>query len=332
LVNTERLPGPRARIICKAGETMEPVYVGVDVSKDRLDVALSNGENFSFDNSSGGFKLLGKKLRAKKPLCIVLEATGGYEAKAFQWLLAHSFQACCVNPRQVRDFAKACGKLAKTDKVDAGILALFGEKMDPVSRPLPPDTVQELAALVKRREQLHEMLTAEKNRLRLAPVSVRPSILRIVATIESELNDTDKRARDVVENCPVLKEKVEVLESIPGVGFITAITLLSLMPELGSLDRKKISSLGGLAPFNRDSGKFRGKRSVWGGRAKARRGLYMGALVGSRYNPVLKATYLRLQEAGKPKKVALVACMRKLLVICNAMIRDMRHWEPQMAM
>lgn len=329
-MNTERLPGLRARIISKAGETMEPVFVGIDVSKDWLDVALSNGKNFSFENSPKGFKLLGKKLRPHKPLCIALEATGGYEANAFQWLLAHEFTACCVNPRQVRDFAKACGKLAKTDKVDAGILALFAEKMNPVSRPLPPETITELAALVKRREQLIEMLTAEKNRLRLSPASVRPSILGHIAYMEKELNDTDKSARIVVETCPLLKEKVEILESIPGVGFITAITLLSLMPELGSLDRKKIASLGGLAPFNRDSGKFRGKRSVWGGRSHARKGLYMGALVGTTHNPVLRAMYLRLQEAGKPKKVALVACMRKLLVICNAMIRDMHHWEPQM--
>jgi len=310
---------------------MEPVCVGIDVSKDRLDVALTNGVTFSVDNSSEGFELLGKKLRPEKPRCIVLESTGGYEANAFAWLLSRGFKACAVNPRQVRDFAKACGKLAKTDKVDAGVLALFAEKMNPESRPLPPETVLELAALVKRRDQLLEMLVAEKNRLRLARVGVRPSISRHIAYMEAEMHDTEKRTKDAVDACPVLKEKVELLESIPGVGFTTATALLSSMPELGSLNGKKIAALAGLAPFNRDSGKYRGKRKVWGGRANARKGLYMNALVGIRYNPVVKAMYLRLQESGKPKKVALVACMRKLLVICNAMIKDKRHWEPQMA-
>ena len=262
------------------------------------------------------------------PQLVVLEATGGVEMTLAGELAASGQHVAVVNPRQVRDFARATGKLAKTDVLDAHVLAHFAEAVRPASRPLPDAGTQELAALVARRRQLVEMITAEKNRLRTAGPRIRPKVQEHIRWLEENLADLDRDLGDFIRSSPVWRDKDQLLQSTPGVGPVLSMTLLSDLPELGTLNRAEIAALVGVAPFNRDSGTLRGKRKVWGGRAQVRAALYMAALVATRFNPVLQTFYQRLCAAGKPKKLALTACMRKLLTILNLMVRQNRHWNP----
>jgi len=237
-----------------------------------------------------------------------------------------------VNPRQVRDFARATGKLAKTDRLDARMLALFAERVRPKPRPLPDATARELEALVARRRQLLEMHTMEGNRLRTALAQVRPQIREHLAWLERQIRDVDRQTRDLVRSSSLWRAQDDLLQSTPGVGPVLSRTLLAALPELGTLDRRQIAALVGVAPFNRDSGTLRGKRTVWGGRAPVRAALYMAALVATRFNPVIRTFYRRLCLAGKPKKVALTACMRKLLTTLNAMLKHRTPWRPDHAL
>ena len=306
------------------------IYVGIDVAKDRVDVAIRpDGDTWSADYDERGMSELVSCLRTVEPTAVLLEATGGLEVPLVSALAAASLPVVVVNPRQVRDFAKATGKLAKTDALDAQVLAHFAEAVRTSVRPLRDEDTQELNSLTTRRSQLMTMLVAEKNRLRRASHSVHPSIRSHIRWLEQELSDLDKDLRKALRSSPVWREKDNLLRSVPGVGEQLSLSLLAYLPELGTLNRKRIAALVGVAPFNRDSGSRRGKRSVWGGRTRLRAVLYMGALVASRHNPVLRAFYQRLLAAGKPKKLALTACMRKLLTILNAMVKTGQHWTPQ---
>jgi transposase len=307
------------------------IFVGVDVSKDFLDVALSqSGAPERFANSELGIEQLCEKLRGQPVQLVVMEATGGYQRLALAMLLQSGFPAVAVNPRQARDFAKALGLLEKTDQVDARVLRLFAERVRPDVRPLPDESTRSFDELLTRRRQIVEMLVAERNRAAQAQTSrVRKSIKEHIEWLKKQLRDTDQDLRDQVEKSPAWNAKVELLEQIPGVGRVTVLTLLSAVPELGTLNRKQVAKLVGLAPLCRDSGKQSGKRATWGGRSDARAVLYMAALVATRHNPEIKAFYSRLVAAGKAKKLALVAAMRKLLTIVNAMMRD--HLKQQIA-
>jgi len=300
------------------------VYVGIDVAKAHLDVAVSGQAKCErYSNDDGGIAKLVERLRSIRVALVVLEATGGYQRKALAELLAAGLPGVAVNPRQVRDFARALGTLEKTDEIDAKVLALFAERIQPKSRPAPDPATQDFQDLLARRRQLMEMLVAERNRLHQAAAKiVRRNIEAHVDWLKKQLRDTDKDLEDRLRDCPAWNPRVEVLESVPGVGRITSMTLLSELPELGTLDRKQIAKLAGLAPLNRDSGTRRGQRAIWGGRATVRTSLYMAALVATRFNPVIRAFYSRLLARGKAKKVALIAAMRKLLTILNAKLRD----------
>jgi transposase len=306
------------------------VNVGVDVSKDRLDVHVEpSGERWSCEQTPEAHEALADRLAELKPQRIVLEATGGLESAVVAVLGARGLPVVVVNPRQVRDFAKAMGRLAKTDPIDAEGLALFGERVQPPLRPLPDAASAELDALVSRRRQLVEMLTMEKNHLHSArSPQVRASIQTIIAALQAQLSDVDRDLRQAVQDSPLWRAKADLLRSVPGVGKVLSTTLVADLPELGTLGPKALAALVGVAPLNRDSGKQRGKRSIWGGRAPVRSALYMGALVATKHNPILRVFYARLRARGKPAKVALVACMRKLLAILNAMIRDNQPWRP----
>jgi transposase len=304
-------------------------FVGIDVSKDRLDVAeRPTPDCWSCSNDPAGIELLRERLQSAPPALIVLEATGGYEAAAAAALASAGLPVAIVNPRQVRDFARAAGILAKTDQIDAATLALFAERIRPEVRPLPDALTEELTALVARRRQLVEMLLSETNRLRLASAAVRRGIEKHIQWLERQLRDTDQDLERRVQASPLWRAKDKLLRSVPGIGPTTARTLLAELPELGRLDRREIAALVGVAPFNRDSGTLRGRRVIWGGRSAVRRTLYMATLTATRFNPLLRAFYERLRARGKPAKVALVACMRKLLTILNAMLRDGRSWQP----
>ena len=306
-----------------------PLFVGIDVSKDCLDVAVRpTGEAWQVSHDSRGINDLVERLGELAPQLVVLEATGGMEMALAGELAASKLAIAVVNPRHVRDFARAAGKLAKTDALDAQVLAHFAEAMRPASRPLPDDASQELRALMARRRQLVEMITAEKNRLRTAAPRIRPKVQEHIRWLEESLVDLDRDMGDFMRSSPMWRDKDQLLRSTPGVGPVLSMTLLSDLPELGALNRGEIAALVGVAPFNRDSGALRGKRTVWGGRRQVRAALYMAALVATRYNPVLRDFYQRLCEAGKPKKVALTACMRKLLTILNVMVKHNRHWNP----
>ena len=306
-----------------------PLFIGIDVSKDRLDVAVRpTGEAWQAPYNSLGIGELVRRLGELAPQLVVLEATGGMEMTLAGELAASQLAIAVVNPRQVRDFARAAGKLAKTDALDAHALAHFAEAMRPPSRPLPDSASQELKALVARRRQLVEMITAEKNRVRLAPNRIRPKVEEHISWLEESLEDLDRDLGEFIRSSPMWNGKDQLLRSTPGVGPVLSMTLLSGLPELGALNRGEIAALVGVAPFNRDSGALRGKRQVWGGRSRVRAALYMATLVATRYNPVLRSFYQRLCEAGKPKKVALTACMRKLLTILNVMVKHNRHWNP----
>jgi len=304
-------------------------HVGIDVSKGRLDVCLMpEGEAFSVTNDQQGIDQLAGRLEEARPELVVLEATGKYERPAAAAIAALGIAVAVVNPRQARDFAKATGKLAKTDKIDAEVLARFAGAVGPRPSVLPDEEARALQAVLTRRRQLVSMLVAEKNRLPMAPEAVARRIRAHVRWLEKELDRADGDLDEAVEASTAWKENEALLRSVPGVGPVLARTLLAEMPELGTLAPKRLSALVGVAPFTRDSGTLRGKREAWGGRAPVRASLYMGALVASRYNPILKEFYGRLLAAGKPKKVALVACMRKLLSILNAMMRDRATWHP----
>jgi len=311
--------------------TSAQVFVGIDVSKAQLDLALRPEGRFSAPNDEAGFAQVLERLSAVHPTLVVLEATGGWEIPLTGVLAAAGVPVVVVNPRHVRDFAKAAGKLAKTDTLDAQTLAHFAEVMRPEPRPLPDEQTQTLAAILARRRQLVEMLTAEKNRLGRARKSVRQSLRTHITWLERELAHTDRDLAHAIRESPVWREKEALLRSTPGVGPVLTTTLLANLPELGTLTGKQIAALVGVAPLNRDSGTLRGKRTVWGGRAQVRAMLYMGAIVAARFNPVIRAFYQRLRAAGKAKKVVLTACMRKLLIILNAMVKHRTPWCPQMA-
>lgn len=309
-----------------------PCYVGIDVAKDHLDVALRPAEeSWIVANETDGLETLIRRLKPAEPRLVVLEATGGYEVPVAAALSTAEIPVAVVNPRQVRDFAKATGQLAKTDRIDAATLALFAERVRPEPRPLPDPVGEELRALVARRRQLLEMLGAEQNRLRHATApSVEKGIQKHVRWLKRQLEDVDDDLQRAVRNSPLWRGKDDLLQSVPGIGPVTSRTLLAELPELGRLNRREIAALVGVAPLNRDSGRWRGRRFVWGGRAAVRNTLYMAALTASRHNPVIRAFYERLVDRGKPHKVALTACMRKLIVILNAMAKTSQSWNPDL--
>jgi transposase len=307
--------------------TQPPRFVGIDVSKAQLDVAQRPGGRFTVSNTEAGVMELLARLAAEPPTLIVLEATGGVELPLTGALAAAGLPVVVTNPRQIRDFAKATGQLAKTDALDAQVLAHFADVVRPEPRPLPDAQTQELAALVTRRRQLIEMLTAEKNRLASACVVIRKPLRAHITWLERALDQADTDLAEAIQQRPVWREKEELLRSVPGIGPVLTTTLLANLPELGTLTHKQIAALVGVAPLNRDSGTLRGKRTVWGGRAQVRAALYMAAIVAARFNPVIRVFYQRLCVAGKAKKVALVACMRKLLTIVNAMLKHRTPWR-----
>lgn len=308
-------------------------WIGVDVSKDFLDVAVRpSGRAWQVANDTAGIGALVRDLQPLQPRLVVLEATGGFEAPVAAALGVAGLPVVVVNPRQVRDFAKATGRLAKTDRIDAQALAHFGESVNPAIRPLPDVQTQALGALVTRRRQLLEMLTMERNRLRTALGPVRPHLQAHIRWLERQVDSLDQELRRTLRESPLWREQDDLLQSTPGVGPVLSCTLLADLPELGSLSHKQIAALVGVAPFARDSGTLRGQRSIWGGRAPVRTTLYMGTISAIRFNPVIRAFYQRLCAAGKLKKVAIVACMRKLLIILNAMMKHRTHWQPHHAL
>jgi transposase len=306
------------------------VFVGIDVAEGELEVAvLPESKVWKVANNDKGLRKLVRSLKALSPTLVVLEYTGGLEIPALDELNSAGLRPVPVNPRQVRDFAKAMGILAKTDSIDALVLARFAESVKPAYRELKDEQTRELQALVARRRQLATMQAEEKQRLRRSPKPVRPGIEKHIAWLEKELKDLDKDMDDLIKNTPIWKEKDAIMRSVPGVGPVLARVMLALVPELGRLNRRQIAALIGVAPFNCDSGKMRGRRHVWGGRAPVRAVLYMATLAAVRCNPAIRAFHGRLTTAGKKPKVILTACMRKLLIILNSMIRTGTAWDPQ---
>lgn len=304
-------------------------FIGIDVARDSLEVAARPvGEQWRVANDTPGIAELSARLRVLRPTLIVLEATGGLELAVLAALGSAGLPVVAVNPRQVRDFAKATGKLAKTDGIDAQVLAHFADAVRPAVRPLPDAATRALSALVTRRRQLVEMLTAEENRRASAPLAIRADIQDHIAWLRKRLTGVDKELGQALRASPLWREQEDLLRSVPCVGPVVTVTLLADLPELGILGRKQIAALVGLAPLNRDSGTRHGKRTVWGGRSTVRAALYMAALVGSRSNPVLRALYTRLLAAGKTKKIALTACMHKLLTILSALLKNRTRWAP----
>jgi transposase len=309
------------------------VFIGIDVSKASLDVAMRpTGEIWQESNDLEGVGRLVERVLQASPALIVLEATGGYEAACASALAVAELPVAVINPRQARDFAKSLGRLAKTDRIDAAVLARFGEAVHPEPRKLADEQTEQLRALIGRRRQLIEMLVAEKNRVGLSHRAVRPGLLDHVGWLEDQLAEIDKDLRDQLHRSPIWRENDDLLRSVPGVGMITSTTLLAELPELGQLDRKKIAALVGLAPYNCDSGSMHGRRAIWGGRATVRTALYMATLSATRFNSVIRAHYEHLKRQGKPSKVALVACMRKLLTILNAILRSRTPWKDALAL
>jgi transposase len=304
-------------------------FIGIDVAKAQLEfVCRPSGETGTVLNEDGGIHELVARCQALTPTLIVLEATGGYEAALVAALATAGLPLVVANPRQVRDFAKATGRLAKTDTIDAQVLALFAERVQPAPRPLPDEAAQALDALLTRRRQLVEMLIAERNRLLVARAAVRRDLQQHIRFLERRLREADHDLHTAVKASPLWRVKDDLLQSVPGVGRVVSLTLLAELPELGRLSHKEIAALVGVAPLNRDSGTLRGKRLVSGGRAPVRAALYMAALVASKCNPVIRAFYQRLRAVGKPAKVALTACMRKLLIILNPIARSGTPWQP----
>jgi len=307
---------------------MEIVTAGIDVSKDRLDVAIyPGGEAFAVPRDAAGLEELVGRLRAQPVDIVALEATGGFETVATAALAAAGLPVVVVNPAQIRAFAAALGQRAKTDPIDAAVIARFAEATKPEVRPLPDDATRRLADLVARRRQIVEMIAAERQRERRATAAARKSIARILEALEKELTRLDTGLDEAVRGSPAWREKEDLLASVPGIGRVISRTLIASMPELGSLGRKEIAALAGLAPFTRQSGRWRGRSSIGGGRTAVRTVLFMGALTARRHNRVLRAFYEKLVAAGKPKMVALVAVARKLLTILNAILRDSRPWQ-----
>lgn len=302
-------------------------FVGIDVSKATLDVhVLPEGQALVFNNDAEGITSICKKLGKLRPQLIVLEATGGLQIPVVTALGLKKFPVAVVNPRQARDFAKATGRLAKTDKIDAHVLALFGQQIRPEVRPIKDEQAQALSALMSRRKQLVGMLVMEKNRLSSAYGSIRDGIEKHIECIEEMLDDVNNRLGDTIRTCQILSEQADLLCSVPGVGNVLSAALLAYLPEIGTLGRRSIAALAGVAPLNCDSGKHRGKRHIWGGRANLRSVLYMASMTAIRFNPVISKFYKRLIDAGKPHKVAATASMRKMLTILNAMVRTGQPW------
>jgi transposase len=312
--------------------TQSAHFVGVDISKAHLDIGINpGGEGWRETNTGDGIERVVEKLKALQPSLIVLEATGGYEVDFATALALAGLPVAVVNPRQVRDFAKSLGKLAKTDRLDAGVLARFAQAIRPEARYLPDPQARELQALVNRRKQIIEIRVGEKNRLSTAHTKIKPSIEKVIEFLTKELEQLDDDIHDQIRRSDIWREKDDLLQSVPGVGKVLSTTLLADLPELGQLNRKQIAALAGLAPYNCDSGLMKGKRAIWGGRAPVRNTLYMAALSASRCNPVIRRFFAHLIKQGKVFKVAITACMRKLLTILNAMIRSMQKWQPNLA-
>jgi transposase len=306
--------------------------VGIDVAKYSLDVYVaSEGRSFTVKNSTAGLKQLVDELPGAGSCLVVVEATGGYQSRAVGALVAAGHQVAVVNPRQVRDFARGLGILAKTDRLDARVIARFGEHVRPRTVEIGSEKQAELRELVSRRRQLVELRTAEQNRLEMTLTKlVRKNVRHLVEQLEKQIRQLEQAIGELVESQPELASKAALLHSVPGVGPVTITSLLVDLPELGRLDRQQIAALVGVAPFNRDSGKFHGRRAIWGGRAAVRSVLYMAALTARRCNPFIRAFAQRLEAAGKPIKVVLTACMRKLLVILNSMVKNNLPWNPKL--
>ena len=305
-----------------------PLFVGLDVSKAHVDVAVRpDGPAWRSATEAAGLAALVARLRPLHPTVIVVEASGGWERAVTAALVAAGLPVAVVNPRQVRDFAKATGILAKTDALDAHVSAHFAEAVRPAPRPQPEAATEALRALVTRWRQVVEMLTAERNRLVGAPTAVREEIQAHITWLARRLAALDTEIAQATRTSPRWQQHRTLLQSVPGVGPVLTTTLLAHLPELGTLNRKQIAALAGVAPFNRDSGSLRGRRTVWGGRAQVRTVLYMSTLVAVRYNPLLRGFYQRLRSAGKVPKVALTACMRKLLITLNAMLKHQTPWQ-----
>lgn len=308
--------------------TAPALFVGIDVSKRQLDVATRpEVSRFTVTNDSAGIRKLARQLHSLTPGLIVLESTGGFETLAVSMLCAEQLPVVIVNPRQVRDFARATGRLAKTDALDAEVIARFAESVRPAIRPLKDASLRELEALVLRRRQITSMLAAEENRRTNAPSVIRRSLDASIASLRRCLRDLDRDLAKLVQERPEWRERDQLLQSAPGAGSVLSTTLIAGLPELGKLNRKEIAALVGIAPLNRDSGSFRGARCVWGGRSRVRAVLYMATLAGVRFNPALRVFYRRLLAVGKKPKVALTACMRKFLTILNAMVRTRTPWR-----
>ena len=322
--------GRKARSPIRQGRVaMESITVGIDVSKNRLDVAVRpSGEVFAVERNAAGLEQLTIRLRVLAPQVVALEATGGFETIAAAALASARLPVVVVNPAQIRAFAKAIGQRAKTDPIDAATIAHFAEATKPEPRPLPDEATRLLGDLVARRRQIVEMIGAERQReQRVTVPRLRRSITRLIKALEKELASLNTDIGDAVRGSPAWREKENLLSSVPGVGPVISSTLIAELPELGQLGRREIAALAGLAPFTRQSGKWRGKSFIGGGRTVVRTALFMGASVAARHNPVLKAFYKRLVASGKPKMVALIAVARKLLTILNAIIRDNRPWQ-----
>jgi len=304
-------------------------FIGIDIDKENIDVAEHHsGQQWQFANTEEGIAQAVTCVEALSPVLVVMEATGGIEWPLAAALAVAGIPLAVVNPRQVRDFAKATGRLAKTDSIDARVLAHFACAVQPTPRPLPDIKTQELTAILTRRHQVIEMITAESNRLRSTRVkAVRERIQAHILWLKGDLANINAELGQTIRQSPVWREKDDLLKSVPAVGPVLSTTLLAHLPELGTLNRRQISALVGVAPFNRDSGTLRGKRTIWGGRATVRSALYMSTLVATRYNPVIRDFYQRLRAAGKAKKVALTACMRKLLIILNAILKHRTPWH-----
>jgi transposase len=303
--------------------TSSETYIGIDVSKDRLDIAvLGEKQAWQVNNTPDGIASFVQQMADLQPELIVVEATGGYQRSVVEALFHASLAVAVVNPTRVRQFARACGLLAKTDKLDAFVLAEFGRKVQPGQYEGKSEAEKHLSALLVRRKQVDEMLKAEQNRLRTISPSLRGSVERMIAYLKEEKKRLDEQIHDVMREQKAWQEQTEILSSAPGVGRVTTATLLAELPELGKMDRKKIAALVGVAPMNYDSGKKRGYRKTKGGRGDVRSVLYMSTLVATRHNPLIQAQYPHLLKRGKEKKVALTACMRKFLTILNAMARD----------
>lgn len=307
-------------------------FVGIDVSKRWLEVQVhGEAESRKYGNDPDGIRSLVEQMKALQPVLIVFEATGGYERRAVKALSEAGLAVAVVNPTRVRRFAEALGILAKTDKIDAKVIAHFASVVRPAPNGRPSDLEEQLAACVERRRQLLVELTAEKNRLSTSPACVREDIEEHLAWLEEHIDSLEAEIQTCIMQKPEWQARAEIIDSVPGVGPVTATTLIAELPELGQLNRQKIAALAGLAPFNKDSGPKKGKRRIFGGRSGIRRPLFMAALSATKCNPVIRAFYASLLKRGKEKKVALIACMRKLLVIINAMVRKGEAWRVSLA-